>query len=566
MRKWTRRYPRAIASTTVALALLAVLLPVLYLAIDSLQTNKALQAESDFRSFQEESSEFLSMLMADPSHNRFENVASGIQILEKHNALTRTGIYRFLQCDSGNLRHAPNQFLTRHIAHVAIIELRRLEDHQRANASKQPDLERLDRLINAAKIVDGNADSRVRLFIESERAKLAGDTEKQTALASAAQATEITSDSDRYLEAVRLLDELDPAGAAELLSGLADRGAVPPGLRWTILGRAQMNTGNFEDGILSLTQSIERAPRSSVLHSLRGRCHFELRQDEQAERDYRKAIQLDPDNIRAWSQLGLLCYATKRYQEAIENYDRAMELQPGRIWTLLKRSKAFRAIGKPDLAKADFEAALRATTDEPIELLYRAKALSDTDPLRAIEDLKLAQQLAPDRPYYVHETAWILAVKLGRHKEAVELYNQVLEAQEDNEYALINSALSLVRLGEKTEALRRTKKAMADENQAVNLYQAACVHAMIGTAANGRRAVTLLAKSISQGYMPAKLDHDSDLDSIRDNEDFITVKKFYETSQRNGRIENSGNKNPQNQFGNPIDSTHEIFSTRDEAL
>ena len=336
------------------------------------------------------------------------------------------------------------------------------------------------------------------------------------------------------MEAVRLLAEYDHVGASNLLTALADRNSVPSALRWTMLGRAQYAEGKIEDAKLSFTQSIARAPNSAKLRLLRGRCHFDLRQDTAAEKDYLRAIELDPEYASAWSQLGLLYHATKKYDDAIDCFDRVLTQSPGGVWALLKRSLAYREIGKNESADADFQAAMAAECNDHFELIARAKAREKQDPEAALEDFRRARQLNPDRPGILREIAFLLAYPLGRHEEAISVFDQVLDMQPRNEIALVDRALSHVRLGHIQEALEDTRRAMTLPNAGRSYYQAACVHALIGKEPNKRRAVELLAKAIQAGYQPKKLMSDPDLESIREMSGFRAISRTY-TLSRMGR-------------------------------
>ncbi|QEG02800.1 Serine/threonine-protein kinase PrkC [Stieleria maiorica] len=535
LKKWSRRHPRAVSSGLVATLLLALLVPLTYITLDSLRDNRALRSQATFNTFSDESAEFLSTLMADPNRHKASNVRQGVEMLERFNALERNGIERLVGHGDYQQQQVARETLFRHLAHIAILETQNLAQLRFSDPDASADYQRLDRLIEAAKVVENGVPARARLFIEAERARLAGNDQRYRVLQKIASDTPAQTDSQLYLEAVRLLAGYDHERASELLAALADRNSVPPALRWTMLGRAQFAAGRVEDAKLSFTQSIERAPNSAKLRVLRGRCHFDLREAANAERDYRKAIELDPDSVGGWSQLGLLHHAKQEYSEALECFNRSLELAPDRIWTLLKRAKTYRELGETELADADFSAAMSVPCDDPNEFYYRAYARYKSDPEAALTDLRSAYKLDPDRPTLQREIAHVLATGLGQHEEAIKAYTKALEMQPNNEVARIDRALSLVRLGRTKEALEDTQIAMEDPNSGRTLYQAACVHALIGKDVNKRRAVTLLAKAVAHGYEPDDIGRDSDLEAIRDFEEFRIIERFLQTSRRDQR-------------------------------
>jgi serine/threonine protein kinase/tetratricopeptide (TPR) repeat protein len=531
IRKWVRRHPRAISSGLVATLLLAILVPMTYKAVTWKRDFRALASQADRETFSDESAEFLSALMVDPDRQKDANIRSGMRILEQHGLLGREGIDRLLSSGSVEEKTAAREAVFRHLAHLGILEVRHLGKLRLSDPVASRDFGRLDQLIAAAKLVDEGEPSRSRLFLESERARLSGNEQRYQMLQKAADAVLAESDSELYLEAVRLLANYDSVGASELLTALADRNSVPSALRWTMLGRAQFADKKYEDAKLSYTQAIERAPESAKLRVLRGRCHLDLRQGDAAIRDFLKAIELDPDSRSAWSQLGLIYHQRREFDEALKCYNRSLSLAPGRIWTLLKRSLTYRAMGKKDLADSDFKAAMAAEYEDHNDLIYRAFARTEEEPEAALADLRKAHQLNPDRPAIEQEIARILAVELGRHEEAIEVYGKVIMLQPENEFALMGRALSYVRIGKIREALADTKAAMKEPNSGTTIYQAACVHALVGRQPNQRRAAELLVESVESGYRPKRLMSDPDLESIRETDEFRAVKRFMEMAK-----------------------------------
>jgi Flp pilus assembly protein TadD len=54
-----------------------------------------------------------------------------------------------------------------------------------------------------------------------------------------------------------------------------------------------------------------------------GYFHFQRKQFAEAERAYRQAVQCDPQNLRAWTNLGLSLGALKRFDEAHQAFQKA---------------------------------------------------------------------------------------------------------------------------------------------------------------------------------------------------------------------------------------------------
>ena len=535
LRKWQWRHPRLISASLVACLLLLVLIPLAYRTFVSEARINALAAERNYEEFQTQSNACLSALMVDPNREQQSKIDQGVEILDSFDLFSDQGISSMLAVGQSHQADGPRETIRRHITHLAILEAGRLWQQRVSDPDASRDVSRLDKLIAAIRKLQGDQSTRSLLFLQADRARLVGETEDYKTLFAEATATVIDGDSDVYLEAARLLSNSNYLRASELLESLADRGSIPAAIRWTMLGRAQFHNGDVRDALLSFTQSIERAPNSAVLRTLRGRCHYELGHRDAALRDYQKAIELDPDARGAWSQMGMVYLSKGILNEALACFNRVLEISPGRIFALLKRSKIYQAQGKHDLAQADYQAALNVPCEDDVELTYRAFARADDDPEAALEDLRQASRLAPDQMILLRQMANILSVKLNHYEQAIELYTACIEKKPTDEYALTGRALAYIRTDRIRDGLSDIRRAMKDgAGSARTHYQAACLHALVyqksGRSANRDRALVLLADAIRKGYPADNLGEDSDLDSIRDTEEFTMVAEMVNLS------------------------------------
>jgi len=70
------------------------------------------------------------------------------------------------------------------------------------------------------------------------------------------------------------------------------------------------------------------------------------------------AVKKDPKNVNAWIELGNLMMDTKRYNEAIEAYTKALELDPKNVNVRVDLGTCYRYAGKSDLAVREYKKAL----------------------------------------------------------------------------------------------------------------------------------------------------------------------------------------------------------------
>ena len=73
-----------------------------------------------------------------------------------------------------------------------------------------------------------------------------------------------------------------------------------------------------------LDKAILKDPKLKEGYIQRGLCYENIKQDEKAISDYNTLLSFDPNNTTAFYYIGLCKYRQNKFQEAIENYDKAL--------------------------------------------------------------------------------------------------------------------------------------------------------------------------------------------------------------------------------------------------
>ena len=90
----------------------------------------------------------------------------------------------------------------------------------------------------------------------------------------------------------------------------------------------------------------------------RGNAKAELGRHEEAIADYDEAIELNPENALAYNNRGNAKANLGRHEEAIADYDRAIGINPEYALAYANRGRAKSALGHVSEAEADSERAL----------------------------------------------------------------------------------------------------------------------------------------------------------------------------------------------------------------
>ncbi len=165
--------------------------------------------------------------------------------------------------------------------------------------------------------------------------------------------------------------------------------------RWDVKGYAQACDLVPRDAAIAYyTRLIQARPAEAQAYLLRGHHRRVDRKDlPGAIEDYTRAIELDPSWSSARDSRGNAWYAQHEYDRAIEDYDAAIAVAPGDLWPYNNRGNAWRKKGDYARAVSDWDEAERIDPDNPLPYANQAW-LAATCPDPAFRDGKKAVKLA----------------------------------------------------------------------------------------------------------------------------------------------------------------------------
>ena len=218
---------------------------------------------------------------------------------------------------------------------------------------------------------------------------------------------------------------------------------------------------------------------------------------KEADAASRKALELDPDSAEAHASRGLAVSLSKRYEEARNEFETAIRLNPKLFEAYYFYARARFAEGK--LAEA-------------AELFQKA---SEVNP----EDYQSPNLLAMCYSGLERQAEAQAAYRLS-----LQRMEKHLELHPDDVRALYLGAGALVQLGGKGRGMDWAGRALAiDPDDPSVLYNVACTYALLGEA---DRAIDCLEKSITSGMGQKEwIENDPDLNSLRGNPRFQALIK-----------------------------------------
>ncbi|WP_224369303.1 tetratricopeptide repeat protein [Hyalangium versicolor] len=256
---------------------------------------------------------------------------------------------------------------------------------QRGNpADFQKALQELDALFSIDPNVYGAhalaADLQAELWLEHHQPGAETQAREHLALAEALESKDVERYGARVVRARVLLAEGKTAEADQTLKALRDRGASNPKL-WLAQARTLQALGNLQGARQAFSRATEGAWRDPRFSTAYGEALLEEGLFTQANEALGRALSANAEHLQArlTSALALL------YMEKPQDAERALqevqareaELTPAlKARVLATRAELALALGSPDEAMKQADAALGVIPDEPYALFSRARALA----------------------------------------------------------------------------------------------------------------------------------------------------------------------------------------------
>ena len=232
----------------------------------------------------------------------------------------------------------------------------------------------------------------------------------------------------------------------------------------TWLGIVELGAGNPDEAVGPLDRAAAINPKDPSVLDYRGRAHSMV-----AQESYRALTALDPDSWRVHRALGEIYAESKQQENAIAEYQKAIEKQPSNPDLYEALGEAYEHLSRFDEATHAFETELKVSPRNAIALynLGRIQVLSG-DPARGVQLLRQAidehAQLAP-AAYYLG-----LGLAQSGHPEEAAGWLEKSLAQSSSEFIHQGANYQLVRV---YQALHRPEDAQRAAEELKKLKAAA---------------------------------------------------------------------------------------------
>ena len=177
-------------------------------------------------------------------------------------------------------------------------------------------------------------------------------------------------------------------------------------------------------------------------------------QYSEAIEDFTKAIELEPDHADAFSLRGLAYDRQGEYEHAIEDFTKAIELKSDHADAFSLRGLAYDRQGEYEHAIEDFTKAIELKPDH-INAHYNRGFVYDTkgEYDRAVEDYTKVIELKPEFANAYYDRGCILVYRIqDEYDRAIEDFTKVIELEPDHADAHYDRGLAYLHLKKWQEA------------------------------------------------------------------------------------------------------------------
>jgi len=201
-----------------------------------------------------------------------------------------------------------------------------------------------------------------------------------------------------------------------------------------------------EDKLVPIQQKSKDIP-PFISEALQKSLSIERENRFSSAREMRDALGITTDPI-VYASIGIECLEKEDYDGAIENFTKAMKLNPKYSEAYNNRGIAYTAKGNHEKAFEDYNTAIELDPEFFYAFINRGKLYSDKNEYEwAIEDYSRAIELNPNNPvaYYNRANAYS---SQRNFEQAISDYSRAIELNPQYELAYNNRSLAYSEIGE----------------------------------------------------------------------------------------------------------------------
>jgi tetratricopeptide (TPR) repeat protein len=224
------------------------------------------------------------------------------------------------------------------------------------------------------------------------------------------------------------------------------------------LGSLLLDAGKFKEAHWHLSAALSLGSGLHEAYNLRATAAIRLQRWDDAVADLTRYLAKYPFVANSRLQRATINQSRHRYQEALEDWNALIESYPELDWLYERRAACHEALGKPDLAKADREKAVKIEGNNPFQLNNLAWRLAtgpvgQRDLTKATELIRRAMGMDAENTTFLN-TLGVIQYRNGQLAQAFVTLEKSLVASKgrSNGMDLFFLAMCHAKLGDKAKA------------------------------------------------------------------------------------------------------------------
>ncbi|MGH9854464.1 MAG: toll/interleukin-1 receptor domain-containing protein, partial [Blastocatellia bacterium] len=168
--------------------------------------------------------------------------------------------------------------------------------------------------------------------------------------------------------------------------------------------------------------------KTGAAYQSRGLIRSNRLDHDRAINDFNRAIELDPSKAEFFLARGERFHSRGRYKQAVEDFTRAVQLEPTEAAHHFARGRSYHYLDEDNRAVADFDQAVRLAPDEVYNYVARGESLYAMGNYpAAISDFDLALRFNPRAAHYYHYCIGLCLSRQGDYASAVAAFARAIE-------------------------------------------------------------------------------------------------------------------------------------------
>ncbi len=172
-------------------------------------------------------------------------------------------------------------------------------------------------------------------------------------------------------------------------------------------------------------------------------------------------LEKDPETLEEFIQKGTVLTITEQYDEAIDCFDKALELDNGNISALIAKANAYELMGHDEDAIAVYDIVMETDVSEVYDYMSKGYILENNERFEdALECYEAALKIEPQNANILFLKGSVL-VSLEKYEKAVDTLDMAIELYQTNYYETVfelanayhNKGVALGKLNQDDDAL-----------------------------------------------------------------------------------------------------------------